>query len=145
MLHRAPGGGPSSSRKSFPIRSATGVENGRSAPTYPRERQRGVTDEEDTMKYILLMKYEAIEGVPPIHEWSPADIRVHIDFQQAMGAELTERGEMVDGQGLAGPETAKIVVSDGLSAPVISDGPFPESKEFLAGWWLVDVENEARA
>lgn len=97
------------------------------------------------MKYILLMKYETIEGVPPIHEWAPGDIKHHIEFQQRMGQELTERGEMVDGQGLAGPETAKIVVSDGLTAPVISDGPFPESKEFLAGWWLVDVENEARA
>lgn len=97
------------------------------------------------MKYILLMSYGEIDGVPPIHEWAPADIKDHIDFQHAMGAELTERGEFVDGQGLAGPETAKFVVSDGLTAPVISDGPFPESKEFLAGWWLVDVESEARA
>ena len=97
------------------------------------------------MKYILLMNYGPIEGVPPIHEWSPQDIRDHIDFQNQMGAGLTERGELVDGQGLAGPETAKFVVSDGLTAPVISDGPFPESKEFLAGWWVVDVESEARA
>jgi len=97
------------------------------------------------MKYILLMNYGVIDGVPPIHEWSPEDIRDHIAFQHRMGAELTERGEMVDGQGLAGPETAKIVVSDGQTAPVISDGPFPESKEFLAGWWLVDVDSEARA
>ena len=85
------------------------------------------------MKYILMMSYGDIEGVPPIHQWSPQDIRDHIDFQQSLGADLTERGELVDGQGLAGPETAKFVVSDGLTAPVISDGPFPESKEFLAG------------
>ena len=97
------------------------------------------------MKYILLMNYGEIEGIPPIHEWSPQDIKDHIDFQNSLGAELTERGELVDGQGLAGPETAKFVVSDGLTAPVISDGPFPESKEFLAGWWVVDVENEDRA
>lgn len=96
------------------------------------------------MKYMLLMTYGVIEGVPPITQWSPADISEHIAFQGRLGQELSERGEMVDGQGLAGPETAKIVVSDG-GAPVISDGPFPESKEFLAGYWMVDVESEARA
>jgi hypothetical protein len=121
------------------------VENGAAAPTYPRERPPRAPDEEDTMKYLLMMSYGEIEGVPPITQWSPKDIKAHIEFQNQLGAELTERGELVDGQGLAGPETAKIVVSDGVTAPVISDGPFPESKEFLAGWWLVDVESEARA
>ena len=54
--------------------------------------------------------------------------------------ELTERGELVDAQGLAGPDQAKFVVSDGVGAPVITDGPFPESKELLAGYRLIDVE-----
>ena len=51
----------------------------------------------------------------------------------------------MDAQGLAGPEQAKFVVSDGTSAPVITDGPFPESKELLAGYRIVDVESAERA
>ena len=96
------------------------------------------------MKYMLMMNYY-VEGVPPIDEWAPEDIQRHIQFQQDLGAELVANGELVDGQGLAWPATAKFVTSDGVSAPVVTDGPFAESKEFLAGYWLVDVEDEARA
>jgi hypothetical protein len=78
-------------------------------------------------------------------QWSPADIKAHIEFQQALNAELLDRGELVDAQGLAGPEQARFVVSDGTSAPVITDGPFPESKELLAGYRIVDVESDERA
>ncbi|MGH2660310.1 MAG: YciI family protein [Actinomycetota bacterium] len=78
-------------------------------------------------------------------EWAPEDVQAHIEFQQVLNQELTERGELVDAQGLAGPEQAKFVVSDGASAPVITDGPFPESKELLAGYRLVDVETLERA
>jgi len=59
--------------------------------------------------------------------------------------ELTEMGELLGAEALAGPEAAKIVVSDGTGAPVVTDGPFPEAKEFLAGFWMIDVENEERA
>lgn len=97
------------------------------------------------MKYLLLLKYEKIEGVEPIGTWAPEDIKAHIDFQQALNRELTDSGELVDAQGLSGPELAKIVTFDGHSAPVITDGPFPESKEFLAGFRQVDVESEERA
>jgi hypothetical protein len=62
-----------------------------------------------------------------------------------MNQELIESGELVDAQGLAGPEVAKFVVSDGASPPVITDGPFPESKELLAGFRMVDVESVGRA
>ena len=59
--------------------------------------------------------------------------------------ELTANGELVGTEGLTGPEAAKIVTHDGKGAPVVTDGPFAESKEFLAGYWLVDVESEDRA
>src|ERR1700740_2083694 len=84
-------------------------------------------------------------GSPPMSQWSPADIKAHIEFQQALNVELLDRGELVDAQWLAGPEQAKLVVSDGTSAPVITDGPFPESKELLAGYRIVDVETAERA
>jgi hypothetical protein len=98
------------------------------------------------MRFMLLQNYGPAESdCPPITEWSPEDIQAHIAFQQALNAELAELGELVDAQGLAGPEQAKFVVSDGASAPVITDGPFPESKELLAGYRLIDVETAGRA
>jgi hypothetical protein len=98
------------------------------------------------MRFMLLQNYGEVEsGCPPMSEWTPDDIKAHIDFQHAMNQQLIESGELVDAQGLAGPEQAKFVVSDGASAPVITDGPYPESKELLAGYRLVDVETADRA
>jgi hypothetical protein len=98
------------------------------------------------MRFMLLQNYGEVEsGCAPMNEWAPEDIQAHIAFQQALNAELAELGELVDAQGLAGPDQAKYVVSDGMSAPVITDGPYPESKELLAGYRLVDVETAQRA
>ena len=90
------------------------------------------------MKYMLLMNYY-VEGVPPIDQWAPEDVQRHIQFQQDLGAELVASGEFVDGQGLAWPDAAKLVRSDGVSAPVVTDGPFLESKEYLAGFWIMEA------
>ena len=97
------------------------------------------------MKYMLLMSYGPIDGVPPATEWDPEDLRAHIRAMGRIGEELAERGELVDAQGLAGPDRARIVTADGVAPPFVTDGPFAESKEFLAGYWLVDVESEERA
>ena len=120
------------------------VENVRAAPTIGREGRPWPAETECIVKYMLLMNYY-VEGVPPIDQWAPEDVQRHIQFQQDLGAELVASGEFVDGQGLAWPDAAKLVRSDGVSAPVVTDGPFAESKEFLAGYWTVDVEDEARA
>jgi hypothetical protein len=81
------------------------------------------------MRYMLLQSYgPAGADCPPISEWAPDDIRAHIEFQHVLNAELLERGELIDAQGLAGPEQAKFVTSDGISAPVITDGPFPRGQ-----------------
>jgi len=98
------------------------------------------------MRFMLLQNYGQVESdCAPMTQWSPEDIKAHIEFQQALNAELAELGELVDAQGLAGPEQARFVVSDGTSAPVITDGPYPESKELLAGYRLLDVETTERA
>ena len=95
---------------------------------------------------MLLQNYGPVESdCEPMTEWTPEEVRAHIDFQHALNQELAERGELVDAQGLAGPELAKFVVWDGIGAPVVTDGPFPESKELLAGYRLVDVESLERA
>jgi hypothetical protein len=102
--------------------------------------------EDELMRYMLLQSYGASgSDCPPITEWAPEDIRAHIEFQHVLNTELLERGELIDAQGLAGPEQAKFVTSDGISAPVITDGPFPEAKELLAGYRIVDVESADRA
>ena len=98
------------------------------------------------MKFMLLQNYGSVEAdVGPMSEWAPEDVRAHIDFQKDLNAELRERGELIEGQALTAPALAKFVVSDGSSAPVVTDGPFPESKELLAGYRMVDVESQERA
>jgi hypothetical protein len=105
-----------------------------------------LTGKDGAMRFMLLQNYGGVESdCPPMTEWTPAEIKAHIEFQHALNQELTERGELVDTQALTGPELAKFVVSDGASAPVITDGPFPESKELLAGYRMVDVETVERA
>jgi hypothetical protein len=102
--------------------------------------------EPDMTKFLLLQNYEGGSGcTEPMPNWAPQDIQAHIDFQVALNKELTDKGELVDAQGLAGPDMAKRVTFDGMGAPVVTDGPFPEFKELLAGYRMVDVESEARA
>lgn len=98
------------------------------------------------MKFMLLQNYGGImrDGVPVMSEWTPEAIEAHIKFQKDVNAELKERGEFVDAQALATPDLAKFVVA-GDGAPVVTDGPFPESKELLAGYRIVDVESTERA
>jgi hypothetical protein len=59
--------------------------------------------------------------------------------------ELSEAGELVAAEGLAPPGQARIVRAGKGAAPEVTDGPFAEAKEFLAGFWIVDVENPQRA
>jgi hypothetical protein len=97
------------------------------------------------MKFMLLQDYGGVdESVPPMSEWAPEEIEAHIKYQKDLNAELQERGELVDAQALTTPDLAKFVVSDG-GTPVVTDGPFPESKELLAGYRMIDVETVERA
>lgn len=95
------------------------------------------------MRFMLLQHYAPAEncGVP-MYQWRPEDIQAHVAFQQALNAELSAGGELVDAQGLS--DQAKTVTHTG-TAPVVTDGPFPESRELLAGYRLVDVESLERA
>jgi hypothetical protein len=98
------------------------------------------------MKFMLLQHYGRVEGdVPPMPQWAPEDVEAHIQFQKDLNAELRESGEFVEAQALTGPEAAKIVLATGGGAPIVTDGPFAESKELLAGWRMIDVESEERA
>lgn len=98
------------------------------------------------MRFMLLQNYGPVgSDCAPIFDWAPEDIKAHIEFQKTLNQQLLERGELVDAQALTMPEQAKFVVCDGTSAPVITDGPYPESKELLAGYRMIDVESLERA
>ncbi len=94
------------------------------------------------MKYILMMNtMKAGCGVP---DWPGKDLQAHIAFMQQLNRDLREAGELVLAEGLAFPEQARIVRAGKDGIPV-TDGVFPESKEFLAGFWIVDVDAPERA
>jgi len=95
------------------------------------------------MKYILLMSGTRA-GVEGYHAWPKQDIEAHMATLQRINNDLTESGEFVATQGLAGPNDAKVVRGEKNGIPV-TDGIFPEAKEFLLGYWVVDVANAERA
>ncbi|MFF7236760.1 YciI family protein [Streptomyces collinus] len=98
------------------------------------------------MKYMLLMQFsEKNVDFPKLEEWRSEEIQAHIRFMKETNTGLAAAGELVDAQGLAMPETARIVRSHSGGAPVVTEGPFPESKEWVAGWWIVDCDTEQRA
>src|SRR5215510_4831007 len=95
------------------------------------------------MKFILMM-HTPSAGPYQIAEWSKKDFEAHIAFMMSLNKKLGEAGELVGAEGLAGPDQAKLVRA-GKDGKPVTDGVFPESKEFLAGWWIVDVDSPERA
>jgi hypothetical protein len=99
-------------------------------------------------KYLILKHYS---GVPskmandfPMDQWTPDEITAHMSFQDEVARMLEENGEYVDAQALS-PTGAWVQYGGPDSGPVVLDGPFPETKELIAGWFMIDVESEARA
>jgi hypothetical protein len=95
------------------------------------------------MKYILLMSGTKA-GVGTYRAWPKKEIDAHMAVLHGINKDLTESGEFVATQGLAGPDEAKLVCGEKGGLPV-TDGIFPESKEFLLGYWIVDVATPERA
>jgi hypothetical protein len=94
------------------------------------------------MKYILMMNtMRAGAGVPT---WPRADLQAHIAFMHGLNRDLRESGELVSAEGLSFPDQARLVRAGKDGVP-ITDGVFPESKEFLAGFWIIDVDTPERA
>ena len=95
------------------------------------------------MKYMLMMNTPG-GGPYQIANWATQDIQRHIEFMKDFAQRLTASGELAAAEGLAGPDQAKRVRAGNDGRP-ITDGIFPESKEFLAGYWIVDVGSPERA
>jgi hypothetical protein len=103
--------------------------------------------EENIMaKYLLLKHYRG--GLPavndvPMDQWAPDEVEAHMQFMRDWAARLEGTGEFVDGQALS-PE-GTFVRYDGEGRPPITDGPFAETKDLIAGWMIIDVETWERA
>ena len=98
------------------------------------------------MKYMLMM--HAPRGgweKAGIATWPMEDIKAHIGFMKDFAKDLKEAGELVAAEGLASPEHARVVRAGKDGAPEVTDGPYAEAKEFLAGYWIVDVDTTERA
>ncbi len=94
---------------------------------------------------MLLVNFDGGVVETPMDEWKPDEVAAHMDYYRALNKELRETGELVEAEALTGLDVAKIVTFDGLTAPVVTDGPFQEIKEWVAGYMIVDVESEERA
>jgi len=96
-------------------------------------------------RYLLAVNFEGGVCETPMEEWKAEEVTAHLDYYRALHRELIDSGELVESEVLAPPNLAKIVTSDGATAPVVTDGPFQEFKEWVAGYQIVDVESEERA
>jgi hypothetical protein len=94
---------------------------------------------------MLMMNAPRGTGDWGVAKWSQADFKVHIDFMHRFNKELRESGELVGAEGLDAPSQARVVRARPDGTPAVTDGPFAEAKEFLAGYWVVDVDTTARA
>jgi hypothetical protein len=97
------------------------------------------------MRYMLMMNAPRGTGDYQVGSWSPDDFKAHIAFMHRLNQELKDTGELVGAEGLAAPGEAKLVRASRNGGPPVTDGVFPEAKEFLAGYWLVDVDRPERA
>jgi hypothetical protein len=95
------------------------------------------------MKYMLMMNTMRA-GCQGFSGWSKKDIEVHIAFMMNLCRELSQSGELISAEGLAFPDQAKQVRA-GKDGEPITDGIFPESKEFLAGYWIVETATPEQA
>ena len=97
-------------------------------------------------KYLLLKHYRgapaAVNDVP-MDRWTPDEISDHIQFMRDFAARLETTGEFVDAQALSTEGTW--VRSDGAGRPPVTDGPFAETKDLIAGWMVIDVDSYDRA
>jgi hypothetical protein len=95
------------------------------------------------MKYMLIMNAPKT-GWDTFMKWPKEVLKAHIDFMHRFNKKLKDSGEWVTAEGLTPPDQAKVVRAGKDGRPVI-DGVFAETKEFVAGWWIVEISNADRA
>ncbi len=96
-------------------------------------------------RYLIGVTFSPGAEEVPMEDWTREEVAAHLDYYRVLAEQLVASGELVDSTILTGPDLARIVRSDGRSAPVVTDGPFQEFKEWLAGYQIVEVDSEERA
>lgn len=96
------------------------------------------------MRFMMMMHAPAGNGEYKLNDWSPEDFKRHIEFMHTFNRQIQATGERIGAEGLAPPGQAKLVKAANDGTP-ITDGVFPESKEFLVGYWIIEVESLERA
>lgn len=97
------------------------------------------------MKFMLMMNAPRGTGDWNVVTWAPEDFRAHIAFMKSFARALSAEGVLVGAEGLSSPAQARVVRAGKAGEPVVTDGPFAEAKEFLAGYWIVQVDSAAEA
>jgi hypothetical protein len=98
------------------------------------------------MKFMLMMNSpRGTAGDWDVSKWTHDELKAHIGFMVRFNKQLKEEGVLVGAEGLAPPSEARIVRAGAGGAPEVTDGPFAEAKEFLAGYWIVNVETPQQA
>jgi hypothetical protein len=97
------------------------------------------------MKFMLMMHAPRGTGEYQVAKWAPDDLNAHIGFMHSFNRQLTAAGQLVGAEGLASPGEARVVRAGKNGVPAVTDGPFPEAKEFLAGYWIVEVDSPEAA
>jgi hypothetical protein len=77
--------------------------------------------------------------------WKPEEVHRMIKFMKDLNVDLKARGEFAQAEGLEYPPRPRIVRAQADGKPLVTDGPFVETKEFLTGFWILEVPSEARA
>jgi hypothetical protein len=95
------------------------------------------------MKFMLMMNHPG-QGALQLLSWAREDLMNHINYMKKFATKLGKQGELVAAEGLAFPNEAKVVKANPDGTPN-TDGVFPETKEFLVGYWIVEVETVKRA
>jgi len=95
-------------------------------------------------RYLLIVDFQPGWDDTPMSQWAPGEVDAHLAYYGALNDELLASGELVGGEILAGPDLAAVVRSDG-SATTVSDGPFAEVAEWIAGYQIVEVASRERA
>lgn len=96
-------------------------------------------------RYLLIVDFRSGEDPTPMSAWDPADVQAHLTYYEALDEELRASGELVGGMVLDGPDLALVVRSDGRAATTVTEGPFAEYAEWVAGFQVVDVASQERA
>jgi hypothetical protein len=95
------------------------------------------------MRFMVQMNVK--KGPYQMQGWSPDDVKRMVGFMDQLNKDLKQSGQWVLAEGLVSPEEARIVISNADGTPSVTDGPFAESKEFIAGFWIINVASADEA